>query len=123
MDTTLTDEILDYVQKRKPDISEERQQRIAQLASDVIKIMNTTAFEDGKHKWKDERWIIARLKDFGRLQLTDTSADISLAVHVPVFLNRLVSREFVNDHTYEEVEKFVFNANYMPKPVYTNPFV
>lgn len=122
--------ILDYIRKVKPDIGEERQQRIAQLSVDVIKIMNTTAFEDGKHKWKDRIWILDRLKEFNRIKPEDKNEDMFWVVNVPLYLGRLVSREYPNDFTGDMVEKFVYNIHYntvsvkqQSKPVYTNPFV
>lgn len=122
--------ILDYIRKVKPEIGEERQQRIAQLSADVIAIMNKTAFEGGKHKWKDRIWIIDRLKDFGRLQPEDKNEDMFWVVNAPLYLGRLVSREYPNDFTGEIVEKFVYNIHYstvsvkqQSKPMYVNPFV
>lgn len=124
--------ILDYIRKVKPEIGEERQQRIALLSADVIKIMNKTAFEGGKHKWKDRIWIIDRLKDFGRLQPEDKNEDMFWVVNAPLYLGRLVSREYLNDFTGEAVEKFVYNIHYSAnsavsvkqplKPLYENPF-
>lgn len=117
------------MQKVQPEIGEERQMRIAELSSDVITIMNTTAFEEGKHKWKDRMWIIERLKEFGRLRSEDKSEDMFWVINTPVYLGRLVSREYLNDFTGENVEKFVYNIYYgvnytgtNAKPVYTNPF-
>jgi hypothetical protein len=119
--------MLEYIQKQKLNIGEERQQRIAQLASDVIKIMNTTAFEGGKHRWYDRQWILARLKEFNRLQPEDKNEDMFWVVNVPLYLGRLVSREYPNDFTGENVEKFVYNIHYgasnvKQKPMYSNPF-
>lgn len=91
--------------------------------------MNITAYEGEKHKWKDRTWIIDRLKDFGRLQPGYKSEDLFWVVNVPVYLGRLVSREYLNDFTGEGVEKFVYNVNYSainvkqpPKLTYENPF-
>ena len=92
--------------------------------------MNITAYEGEKHKWKDRTWIVDRLRDFGRLQPEDKSEDLFWVVNVPVYLGRLVSREYPNDFTGECVEKFVYNVNYgaftavkqPSKLTYKNPF-
>lgn len=121
--------ILNYVRKVQPEIGEERQQRIAQLSADVIAIMNVSAFEEGKHKWKDKQWIINRLRDFGRLKSDDKNEDMFWVINTPVYLGRLISREYLNDFTGENVEKFVYNINYgvnytgtNGKQQYKNPF-
>lgn len=125
--------IFDYIRKVKPDIGEERQQRIAQLSADVINIMDVSAFEKGKHWWYDSQWIFDRLIEYERIKPDEVISDIDKfwIIRTPVFLNRLVTGSYPNGRG-GEIEKFVYNDNYVmkstqqPKPKektkYKNPF-
>lgn len=122
--------ILDYFRKHYPDSDEVRIQRLAQLSADVIRIMDISAYSEGKHHWFAEQWIMDRLREFGRVHEGETEKDLRVAIGIALNLGRVKCREF--DNYGKKVDKFVYNIYFKlsnPEPVdqpaqpqYMNPF-
>lgn len=120
--------ILNYVQQQKPDLEESKQQRLVEIAADVItmaeKMEPTTS---GKKKWFSTDSIIFYLKEFHRVQPMDTDDDIRWVVEALWKLRRLAGGDkYYDEYKAEYVQKFVYNEyfrfNQPTKKEYKNPF-